>query len=178
MASEWKAGAGSATFTPCEPMWLAGWAIRRKPAKGTISDLKATALALEDAQGQKLVIVAADIIAIPRKLADAAAQKVRARHDIPRENFIFAASHTHCGPEIRPDKVLFFNIPPEFAAKISVAPEQLMDEMAAAAIAALDNLSPAKIFWRRTSAGFAHNRRPQGDFNDHDVPVLDVCSAD
>src|SRR5216117_2143950 len=104
MASEWKAGTGSATFTPAEPMWLAGWAVRREPARGMLSDLMAMALALEDGAGNRLVIVSADIIAIPRAIADAAAELVRRRHAVPRENFIFAASHTHSAPEIRPDK--------------------------------------------------------------------------
>ena len=30
--------------------------------------------------------------------------EIQQRHTIPRENFIFAASHTHCAPEIRQDK--------------------------------------------------------------------------
>jgi len=178
MAAGWKAGTGTITFTPGEPMWLAGWAVRQAPANGAISDLKATALALEDGDENTLVLVAADIIAIPREIADAAANRVRQTHRrLPRHHFIFAASHTHGAPEIRPDKALFFNIPPEYAAKIPLAAEQLIDAMARAALAALNNREPARLFWRRTSAGFAHNRRAGGDSNDHDVPVLEVKSA-
>jgi len=174
----WKAGTGSAIFTPDEAMWLAGWAVRTEPAREKISDLMATALAVEDARGRKLVLISADIIAIPRALADAAALKIQALHPgMARQNFIFAASHTHCGPEIRGDKALFFNIPEEYAAKIPRAASMLVDAMARAAIDALDRMEPARLYWHRTRAGFAHNRRPQGDFFDHEVPVLLAKSA-
>src|SRR5207253_3304051 len=92
----WLAGAAKVRFTPDEAMWLAGYAVRAEPSRGVISDLYASALALEDAAGQRLVIVSADVIAIPRAVADAAAERVaRAsrlcshRRDAGATHFVF-----------------------------------------------------------------------------------------
>src|SRR5437016_5004527 len=114
----WKSGTASIVITPGEPLWLAGYAARGEPAKGKISDLRATALALEDDAGGRLVVASADIIAITRIVADPVVERVTRETGLSRERLILAATHTHYGPEFRPDKALFFKIPPEHAAKI------------------------------------------------------------
>jgi neutral ceramidase len=175
----WRAAAASEKLTPDEPLWLAGYAARTTPARGTLWDLFVSALALEDAAGNKLVFASADIIAVPATIADAAANLVGKRYpEIPRASFVFAATHTHYGPEIRPDKALFFKIPPDYAAKIPAAAEQLTQALATAIIRALDDLTPVRLFTRRATATFAHNRRPHGDVFDHDVPILDIRNPD
>jgi hypothetical protein len=183
---KWKAGAAAVRFTPWEPMWLAGYAVRTEPSRGVLSDLWASALALEDAAGDRLIVVSADIIAIPRELADRAAAQVREKHAIPRDHFVFAATHTHYGPEVRPDKAPFFKIPPDYAALIPQAADLLIGAMSFAAEQALRNLSPARLLAGRTTAHFAHNRRTHSSLNthhsslftDHDVPVLTARSPD
>lgn len=177
----WEAGTGAVRFTPAEPVWLAGYLARTEPARGTLSDLYASALALRDAAGNTLVMASVDIIAIPVAIADAAAVRVRQRFPgVPRENFVFAATHTHYGPEIRPDKVVFFKIPPEYAAKVPLMAGRLVEAIAEAMTRGLEGLAPVRVYARRTEAGFAHNRRPQGgtDVFDHEVPVLDVRDAE
>jgi hypothetical protein len=177
--STWLAGCASIKFTPNEPLWLAGYAARTAPSQGTLSDLFVTALALRDAEGRTLLVASVDIIAIPVSLADAAAAIVRERYpEIPRENFVFAATHTHYGPEIRPDKVLFFKIPPEYAAKVPGTADMLARAVAEALVKAVEDLSPVRLYARRGTCGFAHNRRPHGDIVDHEVPILDVRRPD
>src|SRR5881394_2465390 len=105
---EWRASVASCLITPSQPMWLAGWAARREPAGGTASELYARALALEDAGGERLVIVTVDLIAFPGWLADRVISKVVTRTGLRREQVLFNASHTHTGPEVRADKVPFF----------------------------------------------------------------------
>lgn len=174
----WKAAAAAIPITPTEPMWLAGWAARRSPATGKAMDLFAKALALEDSAGARLVIVTADLIALPRGLATAIAARVQQRWSLPRENILFNASHTHTAPEVRPDKVPFFEIPPEFAAKIAPYVAQLEEKIAALIDRALRRLDPASLRVTRARADFAENRRsPQGT-TDHDVPVLSVTGRD
>ncbi len=174
----WKAAAAAIPITPTEPMWLAGWAARRSPATGKAMDLFAKALALEDSAGARLVIVTADLIALPRGSATAIAARVQQRWSLPRENILFNASHTHTAPEVRPDKVPFFEIPPEFAAKIAPYVAQLEEKIAALIDRALRRLDPASLRVTRARADFAENRRsPQGT-TDHDVPVLSVTGRD
>ena len=75
-------------------------------------ELFCKALALEDDMGRRAVIVTLDLIAVPRELALRVAAEVTVQWNIPRECLLFNASHTHTGPEVRPDKVSFFSIPP------------------------------------------------------------------
>ena len=168
----WKAGAAATVITPTEAMWLAGWAARRRPAAGKAMDLFAKAVAFEDATGERAVIVTADLIAIPRELAAAVAANIWRRRNIARERLLFNASHTHTGPEVRPDKVPFFEIPPEFAARIQPYVSQLENRITAVIEAALDRLQPATLRVEQVHAGFAENRRSSGGSVDHDIPLL------
>src|SRR5438067_13811463 len=98
----YKAATASELISPDEPLWLAGFAARTEPAKGKISDLRASALALEDESGGRLVIASMDIIAITRIVADPVIERVRAATGLTSDRLILAATHTHYGPEFRP----------------------------------------------------------------------------
>jgi neutral ceramidase len=174
----WKAGVATTTITPAEPMWLAGWAARREPASGASADLFAKALALEDPAGERFVIVTADLIAIRRSLANAVAARIELRWRIARERILFNASHTHTGPEVRPDKVRFFEIPEPFARKIPAYVASVEEKLAAVIDTALASLEPARIGFTAAHASFAANRRAAGGPVDHDVPVLVVHGPD
>jgi hypothetical protein len=178
MNPPWKAGAAASTITPTEPMWLAGWAARREPANGAAMDLFAKALALEDSDGQRAVIVTADLIAIPRDLASRVAETVRSRWQLPRECLLFNASHTHTGPEIRPDKVPFFEIPDEFARKIIPYVGTLQASLEHVISEALERLEPATFTVHQTEAPFIQNRRSPTGPVDPSVPILQAAAAD
>ena len=177
-APAWKVGAAAVVITPTEPMWLAGWAARRQPAIGKAMDLFAKAVAFEDAGGARAVIITADLIAIPRTLATAVAETIGRRRKIPRERLLFNASHTHTGPEIRPDKVPFFEIPPEFAAHIPGYVSRLEEKIIAVIEAALDRLQPSHLHVEIARADFAANRRSRDGTVDHDVPLLVASRED
>lgn len=182
----YKAGAASVCITPDESLWLAGYAVRTAPARGTITDLYANALALEDETGQRFVIASAEIIAINRAVADRVADAMRARHGLARRQLLITATHTHYAPEFRSDKQVFFHIPAEYGVKIPAVAEKLIAAISEAIDRALARLEPVRLFARRTTAGFAHNRRRRGvkagtpstdDTLDQDVPVLDCVDA-
>lgn len=176
-AEGWKAGVAHAVITPNEPMWLAGWAARREPAHGKAGELYAKALALEDAAGQRVVIVTSDLIAIVRLTAQLVARRIEDRHGLARRQILFNASHTHTGPEVRPDKVPFFEIPAEFATKIPGYVEHFANVLTDVITQALATLEPAVLEFGHGHAGFAANRRAGGGPTDHDVPVLSVRDA-
>jgi hypothetical protein len=159
-------------------MWLAGWAARREPATRKATELFVKALALEDSTAQRTVIVAADLLAIPRAFALAVASRVQARFQIPRERLLFNASHTHTAPEVRPDKVPFFQVPAEFALKIEPYVQGLEDQFVATISAALQNLRPARLSFHRTKVAFVQNRRSATGPADPEVPVLQVTTPE
>lgn len=182
----YKAGTATVLITPDEPLWLAGYAVRTAPARGKISDLFASALALEDAAGRRFVIASMDVIAMTPAIAEPVAEAVRARHGLSREQLLLAPTHTHYGPEFRTDKQVFFNIPAEFADRLAPTAQKLAAALMQAIDQALAGLEPVRLFVRKTRVGFAHNRRRHGvvagtpsgeDVVDHDVPVLDCVDA-
>ena len=170
----YRAGTASAVITPSEPMWLAGYAVRTRPSGGTLSDLYAKALAMQDDGGGRFVLVTADLIAISREISSAVAEQVERAHGISRNRILFSASHSHYGPEVRPDKVEFFKIPPEFAAKIEPYRAWLIDTLIELVGRALSDMRPVRLRAHRTKAGFASNRRKVSHGVDHDVPVLEA----
>ncbi len=183
---KYKAGGASVCFTPDELLWLAGYAVRNAPAHGKISDLYASALALEDETGQRFVIASADIIAVNPAVRDRVAKELQQRHGLSHHQLLLTATHTHYAPEFRPDKALFFHVAPEYATKIPAVANKLVESITAAIDQALARLEPVRLFARKASAGFAHNRRRRGvkagnpsteDTFDQDVPVLDCGDA-
>lgn len=182
----YKAGSASVCITPDEPLWLAGYAVRRAPARGKISDLYASALALEDETGQRFVMASVDIIAINAALFNRVAEHVQSRHGLARRQLLLAATHTHYAPEFRTDKAVFFHIPDEYTAKMPAVENALVTALAQAIDQALTRIQPVRLFARKTIATFAHNRRRRGvkagtpsteDTLDRDVPVLDCIDA-
>ena len=66
----WKAGVARVVITPEQSMWLAGYGSRDHPSEGTIHDLWAKALALEDANGKQAVLITSDLLGFPKNLSD------------------------------------------------------------------------------------------------------------
>ena len=181
----WKAGAASGVITPQKNMWMAGYANRKKPAEGKVQELYAKALALQDDQGNRMVIVTNDIIGILPSMRRTVEKAALERFQLPRESLLLNASHTHSGPEYRVragreqearDYTAFF--------------ETRLIEVIGKSLAAL---APARLSWAQARAGFAMNRRqdytlPAGHPNagkapnpdgpvDHAVPALRVEAA-
>jgi neutral ceramidase len=182
----WKAGVATAKITPKQPMWMAGYAARKKPSQGTTQDLFAKALALEDGHGRRAVIVTMDLIGVLVSLSDAVEKRVQEQHELPPEALLLAASHTHCGPEYRERKGR-----EEEARNYHQFLEDTLVKLVGDSLA---DLAPAKLTYNHARAGFAMNRRrdyqlPEDDVNhgkrnnpdgpvDHDVPVLCVRDAE
>ena len=184
--TKWKAGTASVVITPEGSMWMAGYASRDKPSEGKVHDLNAQALALEDSQGTRLVIVTLDLISIPREVRGWLEKQVGGEYQLPPEALLVNASHTHCGPEVRPKKVY---LPKDRADQCREYVERLQGKLVELVGRALDDLAPVSLTYTHARAGFAMNRRtptetgfrnrpnPDGPV-DHDVPVLQVKSAD
>src|SRR5665213_2735854 len=69
LASEWQAGAAKVKITPDKPMWMSGYAARNKPAEGTLTDLYAKALAIEDSRGHRSLLITMDLVGIDREVS-------------------------------------------------------------------------------------------------------------
>src|SRR5205823_14959739 len=99
--SLWKAGVAKADITPAEPVWLAGYGGPARPAHGKVMELWIKALALEDAQGHRSVIVTSDTLGIPQSIYRTVSAALKEKSGLAPEQIILSASHTHCGPVLR-----------------------------------------------------------------------------
>ncbi|XVH33165.1 neutral/alkaline non-lysosomal ceramidase N-terminal domain-containing protein (plasmid) [Haloferacaceae archaeon DSL9] len=188
-AYEWQAGVASERITPTEAMRMAGYGAREEPAEGTLQDLHAKAVALEDRHGTRFVAVGVEVIAISRSLHDAVTGACLERYDLPPSNVLLNASHTHCGPVYRNKKTEVFSLSEEERAQANRYREFLEETIVDVIGEALERLAPASISYSHAQCGIAMNRRlplesgitfqPYSDGPvDHDVPVLAIESPD
>lgn len=187
-AQAWKAGVASRVITPEKNVWMAGYAGRKKPAEGKSQDLFAKALALEDARGERFVIVTLDLIGITRTMRDDVALTVEKKYRLPRERLLLNASHTHSGPLVRPRPSVTYDLTDNQWNDAETYMRQLQEGLVQVVGAALQDLQPSQLGYRHARAGFAMNRRlptekgvqnspyPDGPV-DHEVPVLRVEDA-
>ncbi len=101
IAAGWKAGVARADITPTEPLWMAGYGSRTRPAEGTLHKLWVKVLALEDAHGQRAVVVTTDLLGLPRNMSVPICRRLRRDLGLPREAVLLRRSHTHCGAAVR-----------------------------------------------------------------------------
>lgn len=143
-----RAGVARVCITPDLPCELAGYFHSRK-AESVARDLYATALVLER-QGQHLVVVSCDLIAMTDELCRPAFEQAGREFGVPLAHCVACATHTHTGPEIRRGGV----IPccEEYLAKV---PARLTE----AVMSAFNSRFDAVLCVGATRApGLAHNR--------------------
>ncbi len=191
----WRVGAASRQITPTGPIWLAGYASRTAPSDGVDSDLFAKALALDDTQGGRVVLVTLDLIRVPKALRDFVETEAATRFGLKPAELLLNSSHTHSGPELEPDRMVLETVFSRMAKPADIAALHAYQEFLRRSIlevigASLQAAAPAKLEYSHGRAGFAMNRRrpdakgtisnnpyPDGPV-DHDVPVLKVTGPD
>lgn len=188
----WKAGTARANITPTQPLWMAGYASRTKPADGKLMDLWIKVLALEDAHGHRAVIMTSDLLGIPQSIYQHTCAALKEKYALEPDQILLSASHTHCGPVLRG---ALYDVYPLDDAQIALI-EKYSADLEARIVEtvgkALADLAPARLAAGQGTAGFAVNRRnnpepsvpkliEEGELKgpvDHSVPVLAVCLPD
>ena len=187
----WRAGVASVKVTPTESMYMAGYASRKTPSEGVLTDLFVKVLVMQDAQDKRAVWVTSDLISIPQPLREQVAAKIKEQYKIDPAGLLMNCSHTHCGPVVR-DNVetsVMYQVEPEHAKRIEAYFTRLRDLIVEGIGTAIANLEDVKLGYSYARCGFAMNRRlpsstgyqnspyPAGPV-DHDVPILRVESPD
>ena len=190
-AGGWKAGAAKVRITPQQPLWMSGYSSRSKPAEGTLIDLWAKALVLEDAAGRRCVLVTLDLVGIERDLSREICADLEKRYRLPRPAVLLAVSHTHTGPVVRHNLNVMYQLDARQQKLIADYAAELQRKVIQVVGAALKALAPARLTWGSGTAGFAVNRRTNKEKDvpllraadklkgpvDHQVPVLAVRDA-
>ena len=100
-ADTWKAGTARVDITPDEPIWMAGYGGRTKPSEGKVHSLWAKALGLEDAAGNRAVIIGTDTLGMTKSIYATIKERLKSAHDLNDDQIMINASHTHTGPVLR-----------------------------------------------------------------------------
>lgn len=187
--ASWKAGIAKTKITPHGSLWMAGYAARTHSSEGTLLDLYAKALAVEDGSGHRAVLVTTDLLGIPRSLSQEIAHRVQQKYGLGRDQLLLNSSHTHSGPVIGKMLQVAYEgkqgMNANQWAAVAAYTDILEDQIVKVVGVALGRLQPATLNFGHGQAGFAMNRRVKtaagyiGGFNkdgpvDHDVPVLVV----
>src|SRR5262245_37733250 len=81
----WKVGLAEVKITPDEPIHMAGYGARNKPFEKVTADLYAKAMALEDAAGNRAVLVTSDLIGFRASVAEPICDRLREKLGLKRE---------------------------------------------------------------------------------------------
>jgi hypothetical protein len=190
--SEWSAGVASVKITPEKPVPLAGYAARTKPFEKVDLDIYAKAVALQDGQGHRAVLIAADLCTIPTDVAEPVRTRIAEKHHLEPAAVVLNLSHTHSGPSVslrpRSEGPTAQPNPADAAGTVEYT-RWLQERLAAVADDAFARLQPASLAWGTGVAHFAMNRReftdrgvilgvnPRGPV-DRTVPVLRIDGPD
>jgi len=188
----WQAGVARKQITPEKAMWMSGYAGRNRPADGKLTELWAKALAVQDEDGSRALLVTMDLIGIGRELSQRICRGIQEKHGLDRADIILSTTHTHTGPVVGRNLRAMYFFAEEQAGLVDEYTEQLEQKVAAAAGEALENLAPARLPWATGYATFAVNRRNNNQSQvpglrqegklvgpvDYDVPVLAVRDAE
>jgi hypothetical protein len=179
--SAWQAGVATIDITPESPVWMAGFARRKEVPQGTAMPLHAKALALKCAGRPAAVLVTVDLLGLTARITGRVAGVVQRRHRLRRQDLLFNASHTHCGPVVDEQLSVAYDLSPAQWGAVRAYTLQLEDKLVRVIGTALSRLQPARLSYARDEAGFAENRRvkfsPQGPV-DRSVPLLRIDGSD
>ncbi len=187
-AADYRVGVAAIDITPREPVWLAGYGNRNHPSEGVNLDLKAKAMVIQDAKGQRVAIVTTDLVGLPRAIADPVAARIEKSYGLPHSVLVLNSSHTHTGP-LPLDNRIMFDLNGRDREAVESYARSLADNLVAVVGAAIQQLAPADVWLGSGRAHFAINRReptpagvkigmnPEGP-TDPSVPLLKVTTPD
>lgn len=185
--TDYRIGLARTVITPTEPIWMAGYASRDKPSQGTLADLHAKAMAIEDSEDNRALLLTVDVIGFSDKVANHICGEVMKKVPLKRRQILLAPSHTHTGPVIGLRGSIGYDLKGENAEVVHRYCEQLAQHLATIAAEAFENLQPSNLSWGVGVTNFVMNRReftgrgvrlgfnPSG-YVDRSVPVLRIDS--
>lgn len=152
---EWKIGVATVKITPERPVPMAGYAARTKPFEQVEADIYAKALAFEDAEGHRAVLVTADLIGFTAAVADGICTRIAETTGLKREQVLLNAAHSHAGPAL--------GVTPKSDDAESLRTveytRKLQDQVVELVKQALADLKPARLSAGEGVVDFPMNRR-------------------
>jgi neutral ceramidase len=191
-AAVWKAGVAKAIITPKTSVWLAGYGSKRAP-DGKLHELWMKALALEDSNGRRAVLITSDFQGVPKMMSDRVFEQLSAKHRLERSQIMFTFSHNHCGPRLGDDLIDYYPVEPEQEQLVTEYTDLMVQTAIELVSNAISALAPASLHVGDGKTTFAVNRRNNREADvpdliakgiplvgpvDHNVPVITVTRPD
>lgn len=187
-AKGWKAGVAKVIITPKESVWQAGYASRTHASEGKLHDLWAKALALEDGNGKKCVLVTTDMLGFPKAMSDRIRTQLNRQFSLSKAQIILNSSHTHSGPVLDDALHDIYPLDANEEAKIARYSRQLEAQIIALVGQALKDAEPVELFAQNGVTRFQVNRRNNREAslreqtelkgpNDYAVPIIKAVTA-
>ena len=188
----WKAGIARAVMTPEKPVWLAGYGFKRPP-DGKLHDLWLKALALEDPDGRRVVLITSDFQGVPKVMSDQVFAQLKQKFQLERHQVMFTFSHNHCGPRLGDDLIDYYPVEEAQVKLVEEYTVRMVEKSVALVGESLSKFAPADLRMGQGKTTFAANRRnnaaaeipkllaagkPLKGPVDHSVPVLTVTRPD
>ncbi len=181
----WKAGVAKTNITPENSMRLAGYGGRTEPSQGTLHDIWAKALALEDASGHCAVLVTSDLLGLPKGMSGQNQVPTGKRAGLKKGQVLLNSSHTHTGSVLQDALYDIYPLDAEELHKIEAYSDKLTEKIIGLVRQAFAQLGPAEIYSGNGTARFQVNCRNNNEPalaeqselnapNDHAVPVLKI----
>lgn len=183
----WKAGVSKVIITPKQSIWMAGYAARDHASEGTLHDIWAKALALEDASGNRSVLITTDLVAVPKSFSDKLRDKLAEKYDLSRAQILLNCSHTHSGPVLQDALTDIYPLDEQQLELIKEYTMLLENQIINLVGEALADLEPVTLYSQNGVARFQVNRRNNNEAllsqqtelkgpNDYAVPVIKVAN--
>jgi hypothetical protein len=186
---EWKVGLAQVKITPERPVFLSGYASRNKPFEKVEADLYAKALALEDREGRRVVLVTSDLLGFPADIAEAICARLRDKPGLKREQILLNSAHVHSGPLLSLNAAARDGMTAGEMQRTVEYTRQLQDKVVEVVRRATERMEPARLSWGSGVVPFVMNRReftPRGvilgvnarGLADRSGPVLRIDTPD
>lgn len=187
-AAAWKVGVARTVITPETSVWLAGYGTKRAP-DGKLHDLWMKALALEDSNGIRAVLITSDFQGVPKMMSDRVFQQLKDKFQLERSQIMFTFSHNHCGPRLGDDLIDYYPVEAEQEQLVTEYTDLMVERTVGLVGEALSRLAPASLQTGDGKTTFAVNRRNNREADvpdliakgtplagpvDHHVPVMTV----
>jgi hypothetical protein len=189
----WKVGTAKAKITPEPPMYLAGYGGRDKAADSTLHDIWVKVLALEDARGNRAVVITCDVCGISKRTYETVCAELKKRCALERSHILLNYSHTHTGPALAECLQDYCDWDDAARTRIRQYTRWLEGTIVEQAALALAQMTPATLWMGEGRTDFAVNRRNNKEAEvpairergeplrgpvDHSVPVLAAKTPD
>jgi len=183
--ADWKAGIARVVITPSEPTWMAGYGSRDHASEGVLVDLWAKAVAIEDAKGEKVVLITTDLLGFPKNISDRIRSQITAKYGLNKSQIILSSSHTHTGPVLSDALTDLYPLDSKQVEVVKQYSDKLVKTIVALAGEAIKSMAPAQLYSQNGITRFQVNRRNNTEAklnsltelkgpNDYSVPVIKI----